>query len=74
MTLAKNHILIGGRKQKNPLLNATKMASIGKEAFSRYCVACQRMNRQNTGAPFAEHISPPIPSLASTGVQSYTDE
>jgi mono/diheme cytochrome c family protein len=31
------------------------------------------MDGQNTGVPFVDHISPPIPSLASPGVQSYTD-
>jgi mono/diheme cytochrome c family protein len=31
------------------------------------------MDGQNTGVPFADHISPPIPSLASPDVQSYTD-
>jgi mono/diheme cytochrome c family protein len=31
------------------------------------------MDGQNTGVPFADSTSPPIPSLASTDVQSYTD-
>jgi hypothetical protein len=31
------------------------------------------MDGQNTGVPFVDHISPPIPSLASPDVQSYTD-
>jgi hypothetical protein len=31
------------------------------------------MDGQNTGVPFADHISPPIPSLASAEVQQYTE-
>jgi hypothetical protein len=31
------------------------------------------MDGQNTGVPFADNMSPPIPSLASTDVQSYSD-
>jgi mono/diheme cytochrome c family protein len=45
----------------------------GKEAFGHYCVACHGMDGRNTGVPFVDHISPPIPSLASPDVQSYTD-
>ena len=50
-----------------------KTLADGKEAFSHYCVACHGNDGQNTGVPFVEHISPPIPSLASPEVQSYTD-
>ena len=45
----------------------------GKEAFGHYCVACHGLDGQNTGVPFAEHMSPPLPSLASAEVQEYTD-
>jgi len=45
----------------------------GKEAFGHYCVACHGTDGQNTGVPFVDHISPPIPSLASPEVQSYSD-
>jgi mono/diheme cytochrome c family protein len=31
------------------------------------------MDGQNTGVPFADRLSPPIPSLASDEVQRYTD-
>jgi mono/diheme cytochrome c family protein len=73
MTFAKHHIFIGGKKQKNPLPDTAETRADGKEAFSHYCVACHGMDGQNTGVPFADHISPPIPSLASPDVQSYTD-
>lgn len=73
MTFAKHHLFIGNRKQKNPLPNTPETLADGKEAFSHYCVACHGMDGQNSGVPFVDHISPPIPSLASAEVQSYSD-
>jgi mono/diheme cytochrome c family protein len=73
VTFAKHHIFIGNKKQKNPLSYSAQTWSDGKEAFSHYCVACHGMDGQNTGVPFVDHISPPIPSLASEDVQRYTD-
>jgi mono/diheme cytochrome c family protein len=31
------------------------------------------MDGQNTGVPFVGHMSPPVPSLASSEVQEYSD-
>lgn len=73
ITYAKHHYFIGNRNQKNPLLDTQETRADGKEAFSHYCVACHGMDGQTTGVPFTDHISPPIPSLASPEVQSYTD-
>ncbi len=73
INFAKHHLFIGNKKEKNPLQDTQQTRADGKEAFSHYCVACHGMDGQNTGVPFAEHISPPIPSLASVEVQSYTD-
>jgi mono/diheme cytochrome c family protein len=73
MTFAKHHIFIGNKNQKNPLPDTPATRTDGKEAFSHYCVACHGMDGQNTGVPFAGHISPPIPLLTSPDVQSYTD-
>ncbi len=73
MNFAKHHFLIGNKKQKNPLPDSRDTWNDGKEAFSHYCVACHGMDGQNTGVPFVDHMSPPIPSLASKHVQSYTD-
>lgn len=73
LSYAKHHWLIGNRKQKNPLPDTPENRDDGKEAFSHYCVACHGMDGQNTGVPFVDHISPPIPSLTSHDVQSYTD-
>jgi cytochrome c553 len=73
ITYAKHHVFIRNKNQKNPLPNTPQTWADGKEAFSHYCIACHGMDGQNTGVPFIDHISPPIPSLASPGVQSYTD-
>ncbi len=69
----KHHILVGNKTQKNPLVPNSATWADGKEAFSHYCVACHGMDGQNDGVPFVDHISPPIPSLASDEVQRYTD-
>jgi cytochrome c553 len=73
VTFAKHHIFVGNKKEKNPLPATPGNWADGKEAFSHYCVACHGMDGQNTGVPFADHMSPPIPSLASADVQRYTD-
>ena len=69
----KHHITVGNRRQKNPLRATPSTIADGKDAFSHYCVACHGMDGQNTGVPFADQMSPPIPSLASPDVQRYTD-
>lgn len=70
---AKHSIFIRNKAEKNPLPATAATIADGKQAFSYYCVACHGADGQNTGVPFVQHISPPIPSLASTDVQSYSD-
>lgn len=70
---AKHHLFVGNKSQKNPLPDTPETRADGKEAFTHYCIACHGMDGQNTGVPFVDHISPPIPSLASDEVQRYTD-
>jgi len=73
MNWAKHKILVHNRTQKNPLRDCAEAISDGKEAFSHYCVACHGLDGQNTGVPFADRMSPPVPSLAGAEVQSFTD-
>jgi mono/diheme cytochrome c family protein len=73
INFAKHHFIVGNKHQANPLPPNAGTWADGKEAFSHYCVACHGMDGQNTGVPFADHISPPIPLLNSKEVQSYTD-
>jgi mono/diheme cytochrome c family protein len=72
-TFAKHRMTIGNKDQKNPLPDTPDTRTDGKEAFSHYCAACHGLDGQNTGVPFANHISPPIPLLTSVDVQKYTD-
>jgi len=73
MTSAKHRLLIGNRKATNPLAATQQTIADGKDAFTHYCVACHGMDGQNTGVPFADRMSPLVPSLASADVQSYSD-
>jgi mono/diheme cytochrome c family protein len=73
MTWAKHSIFIRNQSERNPLQPTEANIAAGKEAFTHYCVACHGMDGQNTGVPFADTMSPPVPSLSSSEVQSYTD-
>jgi mono/diheme cytochrome c family protein len=70
---AKHHLFVHNRKEKNPLPDNTETQTDGQQAFQHYCAACHGRDGQNTGVPFADRLSPPIPSLASPAVQQYTD-
>jgi S-disulfanyl-L-cysteine oxidoreductase SoxD len=73
MTRIKHSVTVGGKKNKNPLPEVAKNIDGGRVAFSHYCVACHGFDGQNTGVPFADNMSPPVPSLKSKRVQSYSD-
>lgn len=73
MTLAKHKLLVGGKNQRNPLPATAESIAEGQHDFSHYCYVCHGLDGQNTGVPFADAISPPVPSLASREIQSYTD-
>jgi mono/diheme cytochrome c family protein len=70
---SKHHLTVGGRHDINPIQESTENIEAGKRVFGYYCVVCHGRDGQNTGVPFAANISPPIPSLASVEVQSYSD-
>jgi cytochrome c553 len=69
----KHRVMVGNKSVKNPVAFTPEHLADGQEAFGHYCVACHGLDGQNTGVPFAEHMSPPLPSLASAEVQGYTD-
>jgi len=73
MFWAKHKVMVHNKAQKNPLPDNAAGVAEGKEAFSHYCIACHGLDGQNTGVPFADRMSPPVPSLAGEDVQSYTD-
>jgi len=66
-------VTVGGKNIQNPLSSSPETMANGKDAFSHYCMACHGLDGQNTGVPFADRMSPPVPSLNSATVQSYTD-
>jgi len=73
VTFTKHHITVGNRSDKNPVALTPANLAAGKEAFGHYCIACHGIDGQNTGVPFADRMSPPLPLLTSPDVQRYTD-
>lgn len=73
MVETKHHLTVRNKAEKNPLPFTADNLAAGKEAFGHYCIACHGLDGQNTGVPFADRMSPPLSSLASAEVQSYTD-
>ena len=73
MRWTKHTVTVRNKSERNPLPPTAENIAAGREAFSHYCGACHGMDGQNTGVPFAESMSPPVPSLKSSEIQSYTD-
>jgi mono/diheme cytochrome c family protein len=69
----KRKITVGGRSESNPLLPTVENIQSGRRNFSDYCMVCHGLDGQNTGVPFAEKMSPPVPLLSSPAVQRYSD-
>jgi mono/diheme cytochrome c family protein len=70
---AEHDFTVGNREQTNPLPLTKETLAAGQEAFGHYCFVCHGLDGQATGVPFADRMSPPIPSLASRQVQLYSD-
>ena len=73
VTAVKHRLTVGGRSDRNPLPDAPEEVERGRHAFAGYCFACHGLDGQKTGVPFADAMSPPVPSLADPAVQAYTD-
>jgi cytochrome c553 len=73
MTRAKRLLFVGNKKEKSPLQFTPDNWQQGKTAFSHYCMVCHGLDGQNTGVPFADRMSPPVPRLSSKDVQAYSD-
>jgi mono/diheme cytochrome c family protein len=69
----KHHVTVRGKKDVNPYKATEDNIAEGKDSFTSYCMVCHGLDGQNTGVPFAETISPRVPSLASLQVQQYSD-
>lgn len=73
MERAKRWVTVGGRADRNPLPDTPELAARGRETFAHLCAACHGLDGQATGVPFAQAMSPPVPSLSSPAVQGYSD-
>jgi cytochrome c len=69
----KQKITVRGRGDVNPLPANQENIRRGRKNFSNYCMVCHGLDGQNSGVPFAERMSPPVPQLTSPTVQSYRD-
>jgi len=69
----KHHVTVRNKGERNPLPGTAENVANGRRIFGYYCVACHGLDGQATGVPFAANMSPPVPSLASAEVQSYSD-
>jgi mono/diheme cytochrome c family protein len=70
---AKRRITVGGRSDPNPLPPTAENIHAGQQNFTSYCMVCHGLDGQNTGVPFADKMSPPVPPLNSQSVQAYSD-
>ena len=69
----KRHLTVGGASDRSPLAATDDDVRRGQRAFSAYCAACHGLDGQNTGVPFADAMSPPVPRLTAAEAQRYTD-
>ena len=69
----KRRITVGGRSDANPLTPTPENIHAGQRNFTSYCMVCHGLDGQNTGVPFADKVSPPVPALTSRDVQAYSD-
>jgi S-disulfanyl-L-cysteine oxidoreductase SoxD len=73
MTKVKHSVTVRDKDVKNPMADNPANVESGRVAFSHYCAACHGLDGQNTGVPFSDRMSPPVPPLNARQVQSYTD-
>lgn len=73
MQSAKRRVTVGGKIDINPLLPTEENVHAGQHNFTSYCMVCHGLDGQNTGVPFADKMSPPVPALSSPSVQVYSD-
>lgn len=69
----KRRVTIGDKDVKNPIPYSEAAAREGQAHFAHHCQVCHGLDGQNTGVPFAEKMSPPVPDLKSADVQEFSD-
>ena len=73
MIWTKHHMTVGGLRNINPIHSSAETIEAGKQNFASYCIVCHGRDGQNTGVPFANSMTPLVPSLKSPEVQQYSD-
>jgi mono/diheme cytochrome c family protein len=72
-TEVKHKMTVGGKDVPNPVAATAENIADGQEHFGHHCGICHGLDGEATGVPFADKMSPPIPSLSSSDVQEYKD-
>ena len=49
------------------------MRQLDQQSCGHHCSICHGLDGEATGVPFADNMSPPVPSLSSKDVQDYKD-
>lgn len=70
---AKRRLTVHGRSDQNPLAPTEENVRAGQRNFNSYCMVCHGLDGQNTGVPFSDRMSPPVPVLSASSIQAYTD-
>ncbi len=73
MSEVKRKLTVGGKDDKNPFPATPENIREGQEHFGHHCMVCHGLDGQNTGVPFADAMSPPVPALNVPDVQEFTD-
>jgi cytochrome c553 len=73
ITRVKRSVTVGGKRSVNPFPESMENIHAGRVNFSNYCMVCHGLDGQKTGVPFADRMAPPVPDLASSEVQKYSD-
>lgn len=69
----KRRITVGDRLEVNPIASTPENVERGRVSFGSYCMVCHGLDGQNSGVPFADRMSPPVPPLTAPAVQAYSD-
>jgi mono/diheme cytochrome c family protein len=69
----KRIVTVRGKDARNPVEASPENIDRGRRAFASYCMVCHGLDGQNSGVPFADRMSPPVPLLTSPEVQRYAD-
>jgi hypothetical protein len=64
----KHKITVGGKNVTNPVTTTPKNIAEGRAHFGHHCAICHGLDGEASGVPFADKMSPPVPSFSSKDV------